>query len=67
MTEIMSVPEFKHGMMQLARSEPQSHGDVWRAWKLVHAYMDADDEAKSDCSEMLCEDLDRLASGTQDR
>ncbi len=61
MTEIMSVPEFKHGMMRLAReAEPIEHGDVWRAWRVVCAYMDADEGAQQDCSEMLREDLAAL-------
>lgn len=57
MDKIMSPIEFKAGMMRIARSEPRSPGDVWRAWNLVFAYIGADVEAKRDCSEMLRQDL----------
>lgn len=63
-SKIMSVLEFKAGMMRLAEAEPSSHGDKYRAWRLVQAYMDADDEARRDCSIMLREDLQQIAAGT---
>lgn len=63
-SKIMSVLEFKVGMMRLAEAEPRSHGDKYRAWQLVHAYLDANDEARRDCSIMLREDLQQIAAGT---
>lgn len=57
---VMSPVEFKHGMMWLARTEPKGPYDVVRAWGLVFSYIDADEDAKRDCSEMLREDLARV-------
>lgn len=56
MDEIMSVPEFRRGMLRLA----DNRMEACIARRLVAAYINADDDAKADCSRMLREDLDQL-------
>ena len=56
-TKQMPLPEFKRGLMSIARSEPEA-ANVSAAWRLVFAYMDADEAAQRDCSDMLRADLD---------
>ena len=53
----ISVIEFKSGMMRLAKA---GHGTRLAVWRLVLAYMGADQDAQSDCSEMLRGDLSEL-------
>ena len=63
-SEIMSIPEFKHGMMRLADAEQYPRV---LAWRLVDAYMDADEDARRDCSQMLREDLAEIDPAVQER
>jgi len=59
---IMSAMEFKYGLFRLCdHPEQQSFiTDRTIARHLAASYVDADDQTKTDCSEMLREDLKQL-------
>lgn len=59
---IMSAVEFKYGLLRLC-DQPEQRSfitDRTIARKLAASYIDADDDTKADCSEMLREDLNQL-------
>jgi len=57
MTEAMSVREFKYGLLSLADDGPGLINERLIARLLAAAYIDADEDAQRDCSEMLRQDL----------
>ncbi len=58
MTEVMSPREFKYGLLRLADDGPEFINERVIARHLAAAYIDADEDAQRDCSEMLRKDLD---------
>ena len=64
MDEIMTVREFKHGLLRLAdKSDRAFISETVVARHLAAAYIDADDDTKRDCSSMLRQDLAALGTG----
>lgn len=58
MTEIMSAHEFKYGLLRLAdKDDPRLISETVIARHIAAAYIDADEDAQRDCSNMLREDL----------
>lgn len=56
MNEIMSVADFRRGMLRLA----DNRLEACIARRIVASYAAADDAARADCSRMLREDLAAL-------
>lgn len=60
--DIMPANEFKYGLLQLCDDEQKSFiTDRTHALRIWAAYIDADDEAKADCTKMLRADLAELS------
>lgn len=57
--EIMNPLRFKHGLLRLCdRDDPKLVSETVVARRIASLYIDADDEAKADLSEMLRDDID---------
>jgi len=57
MTKIMSPREFKYGLLRLADDGPELINECVVARHLASVYIDADEDAQRDCSEMLRQDM----------
>ena len=58
MRDIMTTAEFRAGMMRLVETRWQK----MQVMRLIAAYIDADKDAKADCTAMLKRDLEKLES-----
>lgn len=54
--EAMPYPEFRRGILKLVNHWM----NIWDAFKVCSAYMDADDECQRDLSDILRKDLAEL-------